>query len=276
MTILQAALVALLCLPSPADDKDPLEPLGKLSEPSIRETSGIVRSRKYPDVFWILSDSGNPPAIHAIRRDGRVLASFRVAAANVDWEDIATDDAGHLYLGDIGNNGTLLPVRAIYRIDEPDPSQPPKGDLPVNLTVAYRFPSKADRFDAESLFVVEETAYLISKRRDKLEGEIFALPLDRPASLLKPILPRRVGALTKFHEPATGASLSPDGRRLAVVANKVTRIYDRGADGGLTLRATVHYKERHLESIAWDGTDLILATEPGELFRLPAKTWMKP
>ncbi len=89
---------------------DPLQPLGRLSDPTIRETSGIVKSRKHADVFWILSDSGNPPAIHAIRRDGRVLASYRVAAPNVDWEDIATDDAGHLYLGEIGNNGGLLPL----------------------------------------------------------------------------------------------------------------------------------------------------------------------
>ncbi len=254
---------------------DPLRPLGRLSDPAIRETSGMVKSRRHADVFWILSDSGNPPAIHAIRRDGRVLASYRVAAPNVDWEDIATDDAGHLYLGEIGNNGGLLPLRAVYRIDEPDPSRPATGELPVNLAAYYRFPSKAERFDAESLFVIGKEAFLVAKRFDGRAAEILAVPLDPPSPLLKPAMPRRVGSLPEFTEPATGASLSNDGRRLAVVATSVARVYDRDPSGGLTLRATVRYKERDIEAIAWDGPDLILATESGALYRLAAATWME-
>ena len=86
--LILAALAAAMA------NSDPLEPLGRLSDPAIRETSGIFRSRRHADLFWILSASGNPPAIHAIRRDGRVVASFRVAAPNIDWEEIAADDAG--------------------------------------------------------------------------------------------------------------------------------------------------------------------------------------
>jgi hypothetical protein len=269
-------LTGVFCFAIAGDDKDRLEPLGRLSDPSIRETSGIVKSRKYRDVFWIQSDSGNPSAIHAIRRDGRVLASFRVAAANVDWEDIATDDAGHLYIGETGNNGELLPLRAVYRIDEPDPFKPSKAEIPVTLTVAYRFPSKAERFDAESLFVTGGSALLIAKRHDRREAEVFTLPLDRSASFLRPILPKQVGIIPNFKDPATGASLSADGRLLAVVSNRAARIYDRAADGGLTLRATVRYKERDIEAITWDGLDLILATEAGELFQIAAKSWMQP
>ncbi len=185
---------------------DPLQPLGRLSDPSIRETSGIVKSRRYPDVFWILSDSGNPPVIHAIRRDGRVLASFRVAAPNVDWEDIAADDAGHLYLGDIGNNGGLLPLRAVYRIDEPDPGRPNAEALRVTLATYYQFPSKAGRFDAESLFVVGKDAFLIAKHRDGRVADLFALGLDPPAPLIAagPAAADRA-ELPGFTEPATGA-----------------------------------------------------------------------
>jgi hypothetical protein len=255
---------------------DPLEPLGRISDRAIRETSGIVKSRKYPDVFWIQSDSGNPPAIHAIHRDGRVLATFRITAPNVDWEDIATDDDGHLYIGEIGNNGTLLPLRAVYRIVEPDPSRPSRADIPVDRTVYYQFPSRKGRFDAESLFVVGTSAFVLSKRFDQQEAEVFALPFDRPAPLIRPIVPKRVEVVPGFIEPATGASLSDDGRRLAVVSSAATRIYDRAEDGRLTLRATVRYKGRDLEAIAWDGLDLILATEAGELFRIASKTWMAP
>ena len=241
-------IVALLLAPFLVGG-EPLEPLGRLSDPTIRETSGIVRSRKHPDVFWILSDSGNPPAIHAIRRDGRVLASFRVAAPNVDWEDIATDGDGHLYIGDIGNNGKLLRIRAINRVDEPDPSRPSKAPLPVTLATYFQFASKADRFDAESLFVIGRDAFLIAKRRDGSDAELLALALDPASTLLRPTLPRRIGTVPGFVEPATGA-LSDDGRRLAVVSTRVVRVYDRDPGGGLTLRATVRYKERDSEAIA--------------------------
>jgi len=267
------SLVLLLALI--ATPPDPLEAMGRLSDRSIRETSGIVKSRKYADVFWILSDSGNPPIIHAIRRNGKVIGSFRIAVANLDWEDIATDDAGHLYLGDIGNNGQLLPLRAVYQVDEPDPNQRAHGDLPVRVATYYRFASKFERFDAESLFVVDKTAFLIRKPLDGGRAERFSIRLDPPAPLFHPAIPKRIADLPDFTRPATGADLSPDGKRLAVVANRETRIYDRAEDGRLTLRSTVRYKERDIEAIGWDGLDLILATEAGELFRIAATTWME-
>ena len=249
-------------------------PGAKLSDPAIRETSGIVEEPwKHPGVFWILSVSGNPAALPAIRRDGRVLASFAVAAPNVDWEDIATDDTGHLFLGDIGNNATLLPLRAIYRIDEPDPSRPSKKPLPVTLATFYRFASKSERFDAESLFVVGSDAFLIAKRFDGRDAGLYALALHPAATLLKPATPRSVGTVPGFTEPATGAALSEDGRRLAVVSTRAVRVYDRDGRGGLTLRGTVRYKERDAEAIAWDGPDLILVTESGLLFRLAGGSW---
>jgi hypothetical protein len=258
-----------------ASPPDSLHPIGKVSKASIHETSGIVKSRKHPGVFWIQSDSGNPPTIHAIDASGKVVRSFRVAILNVDWEDIATDAAGHLYLAETGNNGHLLPLRAIYQLDEPDPALPPNGDLPVRIASFYRFASRNERFDAESLFIAGKIAFLIEKRLDGRVPGIFAIPLDPPAPLMNPAIPRRIGDLPDFHEPATGADLSPDGRRLAVVSNRETKIYDRTADGRLTLRATVRYKKRDIESIAWDGFDLILATEAGELFRIARSTWME-
>ena len=106
------------------DAKVVLERLGRFGHPPIQEASGIVASRRHPGIFWVHNDSGNPPALFAVRRDGSLVREYKVSAPNVDWEDIAIDDAGHLFLGDIGNNGLLLPLRMIYRLDEPDPAQP--------------------------------------------------------------------------------------------------------------------------------------------------------
>src|SRR5215212_9666582 len=70
--------------------------VGTIDAPEITESSGILESRRYPGVFWTHNDSGNPAEIFAITGTGKLLMKFPIRATNVDWEDIATDDAGHL------------------------------------------------------------------------------------------------------------------------------------------------------------------------------------
>src|SRR6516225_1863952 len=85
-----------------------LEPLGRFDLRAIPEASGIVKSRRHAGIFWVHNDSGNPSTLFAIRRNGSIVQQFKIAAPNIDWEDIAADGDGHLYLGDIGNNGGVL------------------------------------------------------------------------------------------------------------------------------------------------------------------------
>lgn len=247
------------------------EPLGRLAHPPIKECSGIVKSRRYADIFWVHNDSGNPPALYAVRRDGTLVREYVIGAPNVDWEDIATDDEGHLYIGDIGNNKGRLPLRAIYRVAEPDPSKPAEKPLKVDLATYYRF-DKNGRFDAEGLFIRGKTAYIISKFFDGREAEVFALPLDPPAPLLSPATPRQVATLHGFVDPATGADLAADGSRLAVCSLKVARVYRRDGETWKPIGGA-KYKADGIEAIAWDGDDLILAGEGREMIRVDKRTW---
>ncbi len=164
-------------------DPAPLEPLGRFDARAIPEASGIVKSRRHPGIFWVHNDSGNAPLLFAVRGDGRIVRRFRLAIPNLDWEDIAIDDQGHLYLGDIGNNAGLLRVRTIYRLDEPDPSSPEGGDRdarwPPRGPCLTRCPA-SNRFDAEGLFYDRGTAILVAKYRDGREAELFAVPIDPP------------------------------------------------------------------------------------------------
>jgi hypothetical protein len=265
----QALIIGLLAgLPS-----EPLEPVGRVSHPAIREASGVVRSRRYPEIFWVHNDSGNLPALFAIRRDGSLVREYAVDVLNIDWEDIATDDDGHLYLGDIGNNAGRLPVRAIYRLDEPDPSKPAAGPLKVNLKTYYRFP-RGGAFDAESLFIDGGRAIIVAKTFDRREAELFAIPLSPPAPLLRPALPEAAGSLPEFREPATGADLSADGLRLAVCGVDVARVYERTKAGRpWRLIGTVHYRSDDIEAICWDGFDLILVGEGRGIHRIAEAAW---
>ena len=111
------------------DPRVELRHIGTIDEPLIREPSGLVRSRQYPGVFWILSDSGNPPFLYAIQRTGKVIARYHIVdAVNLDWEALAADDRGNLFVADVGNN-VSLPRRWIYRLREPNPNAPDRNYL---------------------------------------------------------------------------------------------------------------------------------------------------
>jgi hypothetical protein len=267
-------LSLVLVLGTVSGEPSPLETVGRLDEKLIPEASGIVKSRRYPGIFWTHNDSGNPPLLFAISGDGRIVRQFRVGVPNIDWEDIAIDDQGHLYLGDIGNNTKVLPVRAIYRIDEPDPGA--DADKPVSSSVVtfYGMPA-GKRFDAESLFYDRGSATVIAKYFDGREAELFTVPLQPPSPLLRPAQPRSVGRLSGFTEPATGADLSADGTLLAVCSEAVTRVYmrDDGVSPPWRLLAEVRYAARPIEGIAWDGRALALVAEGGGFYRLSEKTW---
>jgi hypothetical protein len=262
-----------LCLLS-LDDPAALERVGRLDHAAIREASGIVKSRRHPGIFWVHNDSGNLPALFAVRRDGSLVREYAVSALNIDWEDIATDSSGHLYIGDIGNNGLRLPVRAIHRIDEPDPSRATEQPLEVTLSTHYRFPSVGERFDAEALFLWKGQAVVVAKTHDGREAELFAIPLEPPAPLLRPALPRKLGRLPGFTEPVTGANLSSDGRRLAVCANSVTRVYEPAPQDEWKMIGGARYAADEVEAVCWDGDDLILASERREIYRIPRTTWL--
>ncbi len=250
----------------------PLEPLGRFRDPELREVSGIVQSRRDPDIFWVHNDSGNPPALFAVRRDGTVVRRVGLSVANVDWEDLAADNAGHLFVGDIGNNGGNLPLRVIYQLVEPDLTKTTPKPPKIDAASYYRFPP-GSRFDAEGLFIDGKAAVLIAKTSDGREAELFEIPIDPPSPLLRPATPRRLGSLPGFRESVTGSDLSPDGKWLAVCGSDVARVYNRTDRGGWTLLGEVHFQADGIESIAWDGRHLILAEEGQRLYRIPERDW---
>ncbi|WP_435006195.1 hypothetical protein P12x_003825 [Tundrisphaera lichenicola] len=265
-------LVAAFVMLSGSPEGPNLERIGRLDDPAILEASGIVRSRCHPGIYWVHNDSGNPPALFAVRRDGSLVRSYKVAAPNVDWEDIATDDEGHLYVGDIGNNNVRLPIRAIYRLDEPDPFVPSGEPIKPTAVSFYGFESDR-RFDAEGLFVRSGKVFVTSKRLDGLDSEVFEIPFNPPGSLIRPAIPIRMARLHGASEPITGADLSADGRRLAVSTDSAAWVYQASSDGGWILLSTVRFQARDVEAICWDGSDLMLASEDRSIYRIAESTW---
>jgi hypothetical protein len=54
----------------PKREPIPMHRVAKLPPGPVKENSGIVRSRRIPDLFWMHNDSGDEPRVYPIRRNG--------------------------------------------------------------------------------------------------------------------------------------------------------------------------------------------------------------
>ena len=201
--------------------------IGHLDTPLLCESSGIVESRKHPGVFWTHNDSGNAPILYAIRRDGSLINQFPIHTLAIDWEDIAIDDDGHLYLGDIGNNAVegfavrhLRAAIGVTMIDEPDPNvvpDPKKWIEPMKQwLLTYK---EGQRMDCESLFIWKGMGYILKKSIDRSPTTMwkFALEKETPQELEFVATVPIEGKGEKVGSICTAADLSSDGDRLAVM-----------------------------------------------------------
>ncbi len=197
---------------------DPPKPgitqLGAIEYKPCSESSGVIASRKHSGVYWTHCDSGNDASIYAITREGKFIAEYQLDVPNHDWEDIAIDDDGHIFIGDIGNNGGKRTQIHVHRLDEPDPAKIPKGRIAkwkVDKTWKITYPDTP--FDAESLFIWKDHGYIISKLFTGLPATIYSFPLHEK----KNVTLEKVASIP-VHSPATAADISADGKRLAVLS----------------------------------------------------------
>jgi hypothetical protein len=284
--------------------------LGKPSQvymAGINEISGIVKSRRFDDVYWVHNDSGDEARLFALDSSGEIVfpgfltndfhGSFvesgkepwpghRVGvAANIDWEDIAIDDE-MIYVADMGNNGNARRDLGVYVIPEPNPraveSTRPIRYLPIKYPEQEHYPADQWHFDSESLFVDNGTLYFISKHRQP--GQILKFEPGANLYRLDTQYTDRQNALVKIdhHDRlavATGADLSPDGRWLAVISYVDLWLFERPARGdqwftGKAFRKSLDPTQiKTMEAIAWEDNDnLVVANEEGEIYRVSRDT----
>lgn len=240
--------------------------IGRMSDLRISESSGVVASRRHEGVFWTHNDGGGPrrQILYAIRRNGDSVASFPIIGATLhDWEDIAIDDAGHLFVGDIGNNDAKRDELAVYKIDEPNPALGAKVIPADDRRWRLRFP--AERFDCESLFIWKDYGYVISKVFDNARAQIFRFPLKETK---EPITLELV-ATTKIESPVTGADISADGKRLGIVAKNGAYVFRIDGDVSQVIHGKflhTKFKDEHIEGCCFVPEGLLVTSENRDIF----------
>lgn len=239
--------------------------LAGMADGRIDESSGVAVSRRDPNVLWTHNDggAGKKPRLFSIDRAGQTLAVFSIGGTSPhDWEDIATDAAGHLYLGDIGNNEAKRTTLAVYQFAEPDP-RASGGAATVQRAWQLRFPGAP--FDCESLFVWKEHGYLVSKVSDDARAQIFRFPLK---DATEPVMLELV-ATTKIDSPVTGADISADGKLLGLVAKNGAYVYRIDGDIARVAKAKHHhtrYKDAKIEGCSFVADGLICTSETGAIY----------
>lgn len=236
--------------------------VGKIVHPDLKESSGLVVSRQYREVFWTHND-GPHPTLYAIRRDGSSIAEFAVEGATFeDWEDIAIDAEKHLYLADTGNNKGTRPHLNIHQIDEPDPAAAVRS---VKVTRTWQVRYAAAPRDFEGLFIWKGFGYLVAKLTDDQKAELFRFPLSdakMPVNL-------KLVARLDVTSPVAGADISSDGRLLALVAQSgafVFRIEGDVARAGSMKPERTRFRHEEAEGCCFVPEGLLVCAESREIY----------
>jgi hypothetical protein len=277
----------LLCAISTQPATDPslalrIDDTRRLATSSIQEPSGLVRSRRHPELYWTHGDHGSTPDLFAITATGELVQSHRITnAENVDWEDIAIDDDGFLYVADFGNNHEDRQEFSIYKIPEPAPRS--SGPVPAVSRVRFDYPDRPKsgpqrnvNFDAEALFHSGGELYVLSKHRADTKTTLYRVPEVKEDArvLLEKITEFDVGGRDRpYGGMVTGASLDPTRARLAVLSYHALFIFETKPDEPLLSRlvARVDLDQslfRQCEAVAWTDSGVLVLNEEGVLFRL--------
>ncbi|MFE5772780.1 WD40 repeat domain-containing protein [Streptomyces sp. NPDC056485] len=236
-----------------------------ITDPRIKESSGLAASRIHPGVYWTHNDSDDGPYVYAVdSATGKTVARVTLAGIGTprDVEAISLGPDGQLYVGDIGDNlnGTWDHVW-IYRF--PEPKQ--LADVTVKaeqFTVKYADGAR----NAEALMVhpVTGRVYIASKSEDK--GGLYEGPEELSASGTNVF--RRVADLPWV----TDGAFSPDGGRLALRGYFFAKTYPwkDGRPQGEGERVDAPWQGQ-AESVTYsaDGSTLLFGSE-GESSRVVA------
>lgn len=263
-------------------------PTGVALDRSIREPSGLTASPHDPAVFWTHADSGHDNVLFAVDASGKLLATAEVVGIdNVDWEDITHDDAGNLWLGDIGNNLSSRKNLAVYRIPEPA-SLTGVTQLHADLTVPFHYPEQhgfgdsALNFDAESLFWWQGSLWLLTKHRSDDLTRLYRFPqLDGSEVALEQVASFDLGPNVQpprkdWSGMVTAAEVASDGKHWAMLSYDGVYVFATPGSGqGAELFgqqvAFIGFDMdvmRQVEALAWDGAALLIVNEDRAVFRI--------
>lgn len=227
----------------------------------INENSGLVKAWQ-DDYYWTINDSGGNTELYMINSKGRVFDTLLVNdSKNIDWEDLAKDDKGNIYVGDFGNNNQNRKDLTIYKF---------RNGKTEKITFHYadqdHFPAKDKIFDCEAFFWYCGKLYLFSKDWSrKHQTQLYSLP-DKAGDYA--LLPEQNIFLKS---PVTSADVSPNGKEFALLSYGKIYIFEI-SDGKIDFskpKSCVKVGRNQMEAITYvNDTDLLMTNEQRKIYRV--------
>jgi hypothetical protein len=261
-----------------------LKTAAKLNLKQVPECSALWASTLHPGVFWTLSDSGNKPEIVPVRADGSPVIGpaglwsgvTLKGLKNADWEALTADGQGNLIVGDVGNNLSRRKDLAFYIFKEPAVGAKEVAEF---RKIAFTWPDQTVypdpeiSHDCEAIFFVRGKLYLLTKHRRDTLTDLWRA--DLPASGEQATLTK----LARFDAQGmvTDASVSPDGKRLAILTYRMAWVFELPVTGEAFFQGPAKVAPLsppllswQVEGCAWlDAQTLLIGSEQGDLFKLP-------
>jgi hypothetical protein len=247
--------------------------------PQINESSGLVMSRVFQDVYWTHNDSGDLPRIFPVTRNGDIIKSrwsvmyngiMIDGAENVDWEDITADDQGNLWIGDIGNNNSERKNFTIYVIREPSPLE--VSSTPISRKIEFFYPdkkksSKRDDINAEAIFWTNGELYILTKRDESKRSKLYRLKSQHPDKRNEAVLESSFD----FNGAVTAADAAIDGTMLVVLTYSSIWLFRVREGSSDFFKGTIYWLPiiaGQAEGICIDDEKLLISNENRALFEL--------
>jgi hypothetical protein len=151
--------------------------------PTIDESSGMLN---IAGRIITHNDSGGETNLYEVDTvNGDVIREVFIAnAKNVDWEALAFDNK-YIYIGDIGNNYGDRTDLKIYLVEIAQVLFAP-NDTAFAETIEISYADQTDfsnqvystNFDAESLVVVDDSLYLLTKNWGDYKTNVYPVPRE--------------------------------------------------------------------------------------------------
>ena len=228
MIIKKIILICFFAAFCSCQDYGELKKIGSLKTRSLAEISGIV-TFKGDSLIYAIADHSNPNFIYGLDKTGEIQREIVVAnAPNEDWEDLASDDMGNLYISDTGNNENDRKDQFIYIIKDFKNSVK-KTDTLTASKIAFTLSDQKEyppslkelNFDIEALIYKDNYLYMFTRNRSRnFNGltKLYKLPA-REGTYEAQLLDSYTVCDDINTCAITGAALSPDGKIIILLTS---------------------------------------------------------
>ncbi len=246
-------------------------PTGKIVSERRLELSGMA-SATHKGEYWGHDDSGNSIQVYRFNHSGQILQSVALKGAqNIDWEDMTGDGEGNYYIADAGDNLFWRKTYQIYHFVEPPENESGNWDC-----TCYSFQYEDGRsYDCEAFFILNGKFYLIEKMSIVTDSKpkIFCIDTLEKGKILTA---KAIGPLN-IKRKVTGAEYSPRHNVLAVLTYSCVVFYDVKEESNLLTPPLLYTVGLFYgsEALCFDGDDLVITNERGEIWKHSLKVYLE-